>query len=207
MSGHKIQSLNRAIHEGSQAMQEAARNNPYAEVFVRAIAFSHGARWHVADARRIEDFVWPDLQAEGTTDLGEAFKLLSAQLQMPPMPERALPPVVVLVSDGQPTDDYRTPLKRLLELPWGKKSVRIAIAIGQDADRNCLREFIGHAELPPLEANNPDQLTRFIKWVSTVVVSSVSSPASRLDHNAGSLHVQLPAAPQTVLLQDPNDVW
>ena len=35
--------------------------------------------------------------------------------------------------------------------------MRIAIAIGEDADTEVLQKFIGHPELKPLQANNPGQ--------------------------------------------------
>ena len=55
----------------------------------------------------MEQLEWQDLQAGGITAMGEALELVGAALQSPPMEERALPPVLVLISDGQPTDDVR----------------------------------------------------------------------------------------------------
>ena len=110
------------------------------------------------------------------TDLGKAFELLAAQLTIPPMSDRALPPVLVLLSDGQPTDDYKKSLAELKKLPWGKKAVKIAISIGQDADDDVLLEFTGNRELV-LQANNAAALTKMIKWASTAA-SLVSAPAS-----------------------------
>jgi len=63
--------------------------------------------------------------------------------------------------------------------PWGKKAVRIAIAIGEDADYETLQKFIGHPELKPLQANNPEALVRHIKWVSTAVLKSASARPAR----------------------------
>src|SRR5207253_2563225 len=80
--------------------------------------------------------------------------------------------------DGQPTDDFAGGLKALLDQPWGKKAVRIAIAIGEDADLDVLQKFIAHSELRPLEANNPEALTRQIRWASTAGLNSASSPAA-----------------------------
>lgn len=77
------------------------------------------------------------------------------------MTDRALPPVIVLLSDGQPTDDYKKSLDKLLHLPWGKKAVRIAISIGQDADDDVLQQFTGNRELV-LQANNPQALVKMI---------------------------------------------
>ena len=142
----KIQALNNAIREAIPHMQQVAAENPNAQVLVRAVAFSDGARWHLAQPTPVADFRWQDLKAGGVTDMGQAMKLLAEQLQPETMPARALPPVLVLISDGQPTDKFDTGLQALMEQPWGKKAVRIAIAIGDDADLNVLQKFIGHPE-------------------------------------------------------------
>jgi len=157
----------------------------------------------------VADFKWVDLQTEGVTDLGRALTMLAEQLRIPPMTDRALPPVLVLISDGCPTDDFTKGLQALMDEPWGKKAVRIAIAIGEDADTTVLQKFIGHPELKPLQANNPEALVRSIKWVSTAVLKSASSPASQA---AGAipvgLNVPIPVPP--VALAKPGsagDVW
>ncbi len=126
---------------------------------------------------------------------------------MPPMTDRALPPVLVLVSDGMPTDDFNGGLAALMEEPWGKKAVRIAIAIGGDADLEVLQKFIGHPELKPLQAANPEALVRHIKWVSTAVLKSASAPASQAPGHTGSgLNVPVPAAPEPAP-DTADDVW
>lgn len=87
------------------------------------------------------------MEANGVTEMGKAFELLAAQLSIPPMPTRALPPVIVLLSDGQPTDSYKDGLNKLKALPWFKKAVKIAISIGSDADDDVLEDFTGNKEL------------------------------------------------------------
>lgn len=177
MYGEKIGTVNHAIQSTIPEMADAAKDNPNAQLMVRTLKFSTGASWVTPDPVNIEDFAWNDLDAGGVTDLGKAFELLAAQLTIPPMTDRALPPVIVLLSDGQPTDDYKKGLDKLLHLPWGKKAVRIAISIGQDADDDVLQEFTGNRELV-LQANNPQALVKMIKWASTAA-SLVSAPESR----------------------------
>jgi uncharacterized protein YegL len=177
MYGEKIGTVNHAIQSTIPEMAEAASNNPNAQLLVRTLKFSTGASWVTANPVPIENFAWDDLEAHGVTDLGKAFDMLAAQLTISPMTDRALPPVLVLLSDGQPTDDYKKSLDKLLNLPWGKKAVRIAISIGQDADDDVLAQFTGNRELV-LQANNPQTLVKMIKWASTAA-SMVSAPASR----------------------------
>ena len=201
----KIQSLNNAIREALPHMQDAAKGNPNAEVMVRVIKFSSGASWHVATPEQVEHFRWEDLEANGVTDMGKALRLVAEQLDPAVMPQRALPPVLVLISDGHPTDDVSAGLRALMDQPWGKKAVRIAIAIGADAEKSVLQRFIGHPELEPLQANNAESLVKFIKWVSTAVLKSASSPASQAMNTDQATNVPLPPVP------DPDvkvrDVW
>ncbi|HRT32785.1 MAG TPA: tellurium resistance protein, partial [Anaerolineae bacterium] len=192
-------------------MQKVADENPNAQVLVRAIKFSNGAQWHISQPTPVADFRWTDLEAEGVTDMGKAFSMVAEQLKIPPMTERALPPVLVLISDGQPTDDYQKGLQELLDQPWGKKAVRIAIAIGADADLDVLQKFIGNPEITPLQANNPEALVKYIRWVSTVVLKSASAPASQSAADAPTApNVPVPVAPPAVDANGPQtaaDVW
>lgn len=206
----KIQALNTAIREAIPHMQKVADENPNAQVLVRAIKFSNGAQWHISQPTPIEQFQWSDLNAEGVTDMGKALSMVAEQLKIPPMTDRALPPVLVLISDGQPTDDFSKGLKDLMEQPWGKKAVRIAIAIGADADYDVLQKFIGNVELKPLQANNPEALVRHIRWVSTAVLKSASAPASQAagaTPSTPNVPVPTPVPSTPAGPNDPGDVW
>jgi uncharacterized protein YegL len=178
MTGDKIHSLNYAIRTALPEMQNVARENPHADVKIRAIKFSDTAEWHVAQPTPVDQFTWTDMVAGGVTFMGRALLLLSEQLKMPPMEQRALPPVLVLLSDGQPTDDFDAGLSALMDQPWGQKAVRLAIAIGSDADLDVLQKFIGHPEIRPLVAKNAADLVRFIRWATTTVIKEASSPAT-----------------------------
>lgn len=203
-----MEALNQAITNALPQMRRVADENPNAEVLVRAIRFSTGAAWHVETPTPIEDFQWQDLTHGGVTDLGKAFELLSKELTIPPMSERALPPVLILVTDGQPTDDFRKPLEELLRLPWGIKAVRLAIAIGKGTNPRVLREFINNPAIEPLQADNAEQLTEYIRWVSTVVLQSASSPASQTEVTASKANVALPEFPEDFWdAVSVDDVW
>lgn len=202
MDGDKIGTVNHAIQEIIPEMRKEAEGNPNAQVLMRALKFSGGASWITSAPEKLDNFTWTDLEADEVTNMGEAFKLLAAQLTIPPMPERALPPVLVLLSDGAPTDNYQEPLQRLLDLPWGKKAVKIAISIGKDADDDMLYEFTGNREYV-LQASNVGQLKAMIKWASTVV-NIVSAPKTGQDSGTGG---QLGLGPAPVLPDTGGDVW
>lgn len=203
----KIQSLNNAIREAIPHMKQVADGNPNAEVLVRALKFSSGAEWHISQPTAVDRFAWTDLKANGVTDMGRAFSMLADQLRIPPMSERALPPVLVLVSDGQPTDDYASGLEAVMRQPWGRKAVRVSIAIGRDADLDVLQKFIGNPEIKPLQADNADALVKYIRWVSTAVVGVASSPTSQTtDQIMPIVNVPIPVPPVTPIPLG-GEVW
>ncbi len=222
----KMQALNQAIRQSLPGMAEVARQNPEARVLVRAVSFAHQAHWHVAEPTPVDQLQssWVDLQAEGLTAMGEALKLVAAALRTPPMEQRALPPVLVLISDGAPTDDFEEGLRTLMREPWAQKAVRLAIAVGHDADLDTLQQFIG-AEPPssaglaaggdrlpgepaprsgsrPLQASNATSLAQYIQWASTAVVGAASMPVSQVGGpSRAETNVPLPDLPPTVIGQ------
>ncbi|VFJ13026.1 vWA domain-containing protein [Candidatus Nitrosocosmicus franklandus] len=201
----KIQSLNYAIREAIPHMQREAENNIQANLLISALRFSTGAQWFIPPTH-INDFKWVDVEAKGHTDLGQAFMLLSEMLHIPPMTNRGLPPVLVLLSDGQPTDNYEYGLEKLLNEPWGKKAIRIAIAIGEDADTRVLENFIRNDDMKPLLARNPEALSNYIRWVSTVVQSASARPKSQQkDMIKPELNVQIPKPPE--MIYTATEVW
>ncbi|WP_042410445.1 vWA domain-containing protein [Streptacidiphilus carbonis] len=201
MQGDKIAQLNYAIREAVPEMRSVAEGNPAAQLLVRTMTFSTAARWHHPDPVPVEQFTWQDVEVDGQTNLGEALTLLSRELRVPPMPERALRPVVALVSDGVPTDDWQAGLRALDATPWGQKAVRVAVAVGEQADRGMLRQFLGDPELEPLNANSPKQLAAAIRWASTVAVRV----ASGLEGGGGPRPGPKPGP--SVVTDDPDDVW
>lgn len=203
MQGEKIGQLNYAIREAVPEMRSVAQDNPAAQLLLRTMTFSTTARWHHQDPVPVENFTWQDVQVDGMTNLGEALHMVARELDTLPMPQRALKPVLALVSDGVPTDDWKAGLRAVDATPWGRKAVRVAIAIGTDADRTVLQEFLGNPELQPLDANSPKQLAAAIRWASTAAVKAASQMVAGA---TDPLSKQPPYAPP-VLDDDDDDVW
>jgi uncharacterized protein YegL len=177
----KIQALNHAIHEAIPHMRVAALENPHASVFVNAIRFADEARWMGEKLTPVSEFRWNDIEAVGATALGEALAMAGEALQPPLMTDHALPPVIALVTDGLPTDNFQAGLDHLMSKPWGRQALRIVVAIGEDSAskeaQEIFRAFMANDALKPFHANNPEALAEQIRWVSTAVLQSVSSPA------------------------------
>jgi len=91
--------------------------------------------------------------------------------------------------------------------------VRLAIALGHDADLEVLQRFIGtepatagRSPRRPRQASNATSLAQYIQWASTAVVGAASMPASRVSEtplDPAAVNIPLPDLPPTVL--DPTD--
>jgi uncharacterized protein YegL len=215
MHGKKIATLNQAIREALPEIKKTVNNHPQVEVNMRAIKFADEANWHVGpEPVSLEQFEWPELEVDGITATAQAINLLAQELTLEKMPRRGLPPVCLLVSDGFCTDsekDYLEAIAKLLKQPWGKKAVRLAIAIGQESeyDENQLLKFVSHQEIGVLKAHNPAELVNYIKWASvtaTVGASQGKSKAESIDKASNNVILTPPPAPQPTL-SDSNEVF
>lgn len=149
MAGIKLAQANAAVREIGPLL--ADREGELRVLFdVRLLSVGGQARWVVETPTRPNDFDPPEQTAGGRTPLGAAFDLLAVemgQLAARQAEHRdVLTPAILVISDGQPTDDdWESPLARLLETMPGRASKRGALAIGDDCDREMLRAFTGSA--------------------------------------------------------------
>jgi len=216
MKGKKIATLNQAIREALPEVKKALSSHPQVDVKMRAIKFADEANWHIGpEAVPLEQFTWPELTFDGITATAQAIQLLSEELTLEKMPRRGLPPVCLLVSDGFCTDsekEYIDAITKLNSLPWGKKAVRLAIAIGDDADydEEQLLKFVSHPEMGVMKAHNPAELINYIKWASVTATVGASLGKSKAGSTLGETGTNVilspPSAPQP-LLNDSNDVF
>ena len=146
MTGEKIDALNLAAKIFLSRQKEPAPGDPGPRLFLQVLGFSDEAAWTVPSPVEIQAFVWKDLVPGGATQLGPALELLSDRLEAMAADCDLGPSVVLLLTDGWPSDDYREPLERLLDTPWGERTARVAVAIGPDADCDLLEEFTGAKE-------------------------------------------------------------
>ena len=89
-------------------------------------------------------------------------------------------PAVVLVSDGQPNDEWRKPLDEFINNGRTSRCQRLAVAIGNDADRVVLKKFTGDENLVFFAEAASDIAAAFKK-----VTLSVSQRASQKNPDAG----------------------
>ncbi len=176
MSGDgKIQALNLAVREMLNAFKD--EDDLRAEIHLAVITFGGEATIYLPLSRAAEAS-WTDLGASGGTPMGAAFALARTLIEDHEMvPSRAYRPTLVLVSDGQPTDEWKQQLAGLLQSERGGKAFRMALAIGADADHAVLQEFLANAEARVYRADEARQIHKFFQLV-TMSVSARSRSAN-----------------------------
>lgn len=153
MAGEKIGKVNAAMEECIPDLKEISKENDDAEIRVAIMQFSSGCKWvtPVSGPVGIEDIVWNDLYASGLTDLGAALNELDKRLSREEYLKSqtgSYAPVILLFSDGGPTDNWFSALEKIRKNNWFKSAIKIAIAIDIDgeADKDVLSKFTGSME-------------------------------------------------------------
>lgn len=161
----KIEALNKGLKDMIASFSSESRLR--AEIQVSVITFGGSQaelNLPLTPAHQLQSFT--PLVAEGMTPLGGALSLAGQIIEDA---TRVYTPVVVLVSDGYPNDDWEVPFARLINGERSSKATRFAMAIGADADEQMLRDFANDPEAPLFRAENARDIHRFFRAVSMSV--------------------------------------
>ena len=180
MEGNKIGAVNDAVVNVLPMLNDISETNPDAEIKVAALEFSSGVNWLYDEPKAANDFIWQDVTAGGLTSLGGACAELAAKLSrnggFMQSASGSFAPAIILLSDGGPTDNYEAGLAKLQTNNWFKSAIKIAIAIGDDADKDVLKQFTGNAEAV-ITVHNIEALKQIIRVVA-VTSSQIGSKSS-----------------------------
>ena len=184
MEGDKMASLNDAMREILPDLQDVSDSNADARIKIAVLDFASGTEWVTPLPADLDTFRWQNLEAGGVTDLGEACRELNAKLTRDEFLQDAVgnyAPVVILMSDGEPTDDFKGGLAELKQNKWFGAAIKVALAIGPDADFASLAEFTGNKELV-IPVMGTAMLRKIIRFVS---VTSSKIGSKRAGDSAG----------------------
>jgi uncharacterized protein YegL len=177
MSGSKIGAVNTAIEEVIPELKDISASNADAEVKVAALEFAHSANWITPNGPiSVDSFGWSYVDAGGNTSMGEACLKLNEALSTKTFMHDTVgsfAPAIFMLSDGEPTDNFDKGLAELKMNNWFKAAIKVAVAIGDDANKNRLAEFTGSME-SVIEVHSAAMLRKMIKFVS-VRASQVAS--------------------------------
>lgn len=146
MVGSRIGMLNAAIEEWIPNWHEVKELYPVLDIRMRILSFGTDARW-VSDLLPIDDFIWRDIAAGGLCDMGRAFRLMDFELLENENDKNNTIPIIILVSGNSATDNVNTYLDILLKNPMSDKTLRAAVVVGEDYDKDIINKFISSKEL------------------------------------------------------------
>jgi uncharacterized protein YegL len=179
MKGKKMGELNTVMEELIPEIRRVGEADT--EVKVAVLTFSTEVRWMYSNPIPIEDFEWARLRASGVTSMGAAFKELNHRMSRNSFlnsPSLSFAPVIFLMTDGYPSDDYKEGLRELQTNSWYKFGLKAALGIGQEANDNILAEFTGSKDTV-VHAYSGGQLAQMIKIIA-VTSSQIGSKSMTL---------------------------
>lgn len=202
MYGDKISSLNDAVRTmlGTFTKEESQAN----EFLVSIITFG-GTASLAYPPTPASELGYTNLSADGGTPLGAAIDVAKSLIEDRELtPGRAYRPLVVLVSDGVPTDSWESKLDQFIQDGRSAKCDRMALGIGREAyegqGRATLERFIAGTEHKVFEAKDAGEIHNFFKFVTmSVVTRSLSQDPNAVPQDAtlqpGSAQATNPVAP------------
>lgn len=179
MSGNKIGAVNDAISQVIPMLDDISKSNADADIKIAALQFSSGCEWIYSEPKTASDFRWIDRTAGGLTDLGAAYLELNDHLSRSSFLRSDtgyFAPVLLLLSDGEPTDNWQAGLEKLSMNKWYQNAIKIAIAIGEDANTDILNEFTKNKEAV-ITVHTVESLKKLIRTVS-VTASTIGSQSA-----------------------------
>ena len=193
----RISVLNDAVKKMLQTLSKYERDAT--EFLVAVITFGEDTRLALPPSPA-SDVRFDDLQANGNTPLGKALDIAKNLIEdKNQIPSRSYRPLVVLVSDGEPNDDWQGRLDNFIQNGRTAKCDRMALAISNEADRAMLAKFVegtGHAVF---EADTAGQITDFFKFVTmSTVQRTLSQNPNETPKDADV------AAPAVKLMEEPK---
>lgn len=169
-----------AVENGVATMLAALRKNPYAleTVWLSIITFDARAR-QIAPLTEISSLSLPRLSIRPGTSLGAALNLLRERVTAEVVKTTAeqkgdYRPLVFILTDGQPTDEWDRPAARLREVKPGLASI-YAIGCGDETDFATLGRIADVCL--HLRGLSTDSFAKFFVWMSASVVERSVSAA------------------------------
>lgn len=177
MSGEKISSLNQAVRKMLNTLSK--EESRISEFLITIITFGGGAQVAIPPTSASQ-ITYMDLLAGGGTPLGDALILAKDVIEdKATTPSRAFRPLMVLVSDGVPTDIWESKLDDLILNGRSSKCDRMAMGIGPEAyegpGRATLEKFVAGTDHKVFEADEAEKIQSFFKLVTMSTVSRSKS--------------------------------
>ena len=147
MMGRRMDEVNKAC---SEVLSNFDIINPDIDIRVNVLMFGTSVEWMCPAPAPIDEFIWRPLESGGLTSFGVACSELNQKMSSQGFfssGQIIMKSLIVLMTDGEPTDFYDKPLNELQQNPYFHNSNRFAIGIGSDYNRSILTAFAGEKKV------------------------------------------------------------
>jgi uncharacterized protein YegL len=195
MNGEPIE----AVKNGVQVLLSTLRQDPHAmeTAYLSVITFDSTAQ-QLLPLTDLASMQMPDMKASGTTALGGALELvtqcIAREVKRTTAEEKGdWKPLVFLMTDGAPTDDWQ---KALATYKSTKVGLTVACAAGHGADTGILKQITD--TVVSLDTADSTTIRAFFKWVS----SSISTGSQKIEEGGKEISgaSELPPPPPEINL-------
>lgn len=172
-----------AVRVGVKLLKEDLQSDPAAlEVAYLSVITFDSVATQVIPLTEIAAFTEPVIQAHGTTAFGQALTLLescyeSEIIKYASETEKGdYKPLVFLMTDGRPTDDWEKITDDIGSLVRGghKFNYIVALGMGHDVDISVLKRLTDNVML--MQDMKPEAFKDFFKYVSQSIKSGSKKP-------------------------------
>ena len=193
MHGNKIDSLYDAVVEMIKTFEHAIIKETIINVAI--ITFGNEVLLHTPytpvstlAANGISRF-----DADGMTPMGTALRMAKDMIEdRETTSNKCYRPAVILVSDGEPNDDWRKPMEQFVNSGRTQKCQRFSVAIGNDANRSVLRMFADN-DASMFEADDASEIEEKLKKITTIVSQRANSQDPNVVPEAENVSYDPPA--------------
>lgn len=194
----------KAVQSGTETMLRSLRTDPHAleTVWLSCIAFDSEARL-LFPLTELTDVQPPKLRVRPGTAIGAALNLCADRIQQEVRRTTAdqkgdWRPLIILITDGQPTDDWSRALQRLGQQVKPSPANIYAIGCGEDVDTESLRR------LTDIVLHMPDMTEDKIKKLFVWLTASVTEGSRGVHEPNEGAGINLDKLPDTIVKVDQN---
>ncbi|MGJ0303589.1 VWA domain-containing protein [Aliarcobacter cryaerophilus] len=174
MSGAPINMLNRSVEAMIAEFKKAETMETFIKLSIITFGSENGVDLHTP-LTEVSKIDFQPLSTHGATPMGTAFKMAKSMIEDKEIFKgRDYRPAIVLLSDGEPTDDWEQPLNDFVSNGRSSKCDRMAVAIGS-ADERVLQKFIAGCENPLFYAEDASEIIKAFKKITMSVTMRTKS--------------------------------
>ncbi len=177
-----IGTLNNAVFEMIKTLQSSSGNEANVQIAVITFGEDTGVQLPLQDVNKISHRF--DLKARGGTFMAKAIDIAKGIIEDKEMnPSRSYRPIVIMVTDGAPVDNWRVAMDKFINQGRSSKCFRMAMGIGNGAEgisKEVLETFVSSRDYL-FSANNAMEIASFFQYATMTAQKSIPRAVAQVE--------------------------